>query len=172
MQTAEFLSTLTISQLKDLCKSKNLTVGGNKGDLIQKLLNGSQSVLPSSKTSNTSSSSAYDNLSVKDLQSLCWAQGLTVSSTKKDLLLTLATSSKSKSSKPSTNNATLSNAALPKKNSSSTSSASSGGNNHNQTQKLHYLTISDLKELCRAKGLAVSGVKDDLISRLITLNVL
>lgn len=59
MHTAEFLSTLKISQLKDLLKSKNLTVGGNKAELIQKLLTGSQSVLPTRKISKISSSSAY-----------------------------------------------------------------------------------------------------------------
>ena len=62
---------LTVSQLKDECRAKGLLVSGNKGTLVQRLLN------PKMESSKRSSSSRKQGLTVVKVHKLLLEAGIT-----------------------------------------------------------------------------------------------
>jgi hypothetical protein len=98
-----------------------------------------------------------ENLTLAELKTLCAQRGVAVSGNKDKLIERLT--ARSKSSKATTSTSSSANIATK----SSTSIPSNCKLNPNEYETL---TIPQLKDLCRDRGLPVGGIKDDLVARL------
>lgn len=166
------LVAMSMTELKGLLVQNNLPSGGNKTDLIERLLGPASdaNLTPCVSDSEYSDADKLKRMTVAQLKEHLASQGLRVSGRKQDLIDRLLSHRSSVSSDPEIDyvreplNNQLETPSPPAIHTMALDNVADDGGNES---RLTAMTVAELKILLRDSGLKVGGKKSELVERCI-----
>eukprot|EP00892_Ulva_mutabilis_P007526 jgi/Ulvmu1/5145/UM021_0162.1 len=167
--TRERLASMKMTDLKSLLVSKGLLSGGNKSDMIERLLNPDASVANKGDWDAVPSNMQVQSMTNAELREILASKGLKVSGNKRDLIDRLLAADQAGQVGPARLNESRSDvkrtSAVEPQLIADSEVPARHADGSKQQQALSDLTVAELKNLLRNSGLKLSGKKSDLIER-------